>query len=261
VNSQSAAGFLPAGERAVIVCALAGITVLSWIYLVMLAGDMASVPVMAMSAMSKPWTPAHAGLMFAMWWVMMAGMMMPSATPMILTFATINRRRREHGQAYVPTAAFAAGYLVAWGGFSSIATALQWGMAKAALLSPMMTASSPLLGAGLCLAAGIYQFTPLKSACLEHCRSPFDFILNQWRDGARGALSMGVRHGLYCVGCCWVLMALLFVGGVMNLLWIAILAAFVFVEKLLPAGAWVGRIGGAIMIAFGVWLLAGTFSA
>jgi predicted metal-binding membrane protein len=261
VSSQPASGSLPAGVRAVVVGTLAAVTVLSWAYLAVLADNMASMPAMAMSATVKPWTPAYAGLMFVMWWIMMVGMMVPSATPMILTFATINRRRRERGQTYVPTAAFAVGYLVAWGGFSLIATATQWGLEQAALLSPMMTAASPLLGAGLCLAAGVYQFTPLKYACLEHCRSPFDFILNQWRDGARGALSMGVRHGLFCVGCCWVLMALLFVGGVMNLLWIAALAVFVFAEKLLPAGEWAARTGGAAMIGFGIWLLAGTLSA
>jgi len=140
--------------------------------------------------------------------VMMVGMMLPSAAPMILTFATVNRNRRARGQPYVPTALFTLGYLLAWGGFSIVATVVQWGLERAALLSPIdMASDSQVLGGLLFLAAGLYQLSPLKHACLNHCRSPLDFVLNHWRDGAGGALGMGLAHGLYCLGCCWILMA------------------------------------------------------
>ena len=195
-------------------------------------------------------------LLLAMWWVMMVGMMLPSVAPMILTFASINRNRRNRGEPYAPAALFTAGYLLAWGGFSVAATLAQWALERAALLSPMdMTTDSRLLGGVLFLAAGLYQFTPVKLACLRVCRSPIDFVVNHWRDGLVGALRMGLTHGLYCLGCCWILMLLLFVGGVMNLLWVAALGGAVLAEKLTP-GPWIGRIGGGLMMAYGVWLLA-----
>lgn len=209
---------------------------------------------MAMSAMPTSWSAAEFALMFVMWWVMMVGMMVPSAAPMMLTFANVNRRRRARGLSYVSTAIFASGYLIAWGGFSLVAVLAQWALERAALMSPMMVLTSSIVGSLLFTAAGLYQLTPLKHACLNHCRSPLDFVLNHWREGMRGALAMGVGHGLYCLGCCWVVMALLFVGGVMNLLWVAAIAAFVFIEKLFPAGQWVARTSGVTMIGFGGWL-------
>jgi len=156
----------------------------------------------------------------------------------------------------VPTAIFVAGYLLVWGGFSLVATAAQWWLQQNALLSPMLALATPPLGGALFVMAGLYQWSPLKSACLRQCRSPFAFLLNQWRDGWSGALRMGAGHGAYCLGCCWVLMALLFAVGVMNLLWVAAIAAFVFAEKLLPHGIWIARLGGIAMAAFGVWLAA-----
>jgi len=186
---------------------------------------------------------------------MMVGMMLPSAAPVILTFATVNRRRRGRGQPYAPTALFVAGYLLAWTGFSAAATLAQWVFEHADLFSPMdMMLTSRPLGGLLFLAAGLYQLTPLKNACLGICRSPFDFVVNHWRDGAAGAVRMGLAHGLYCLGCCWALMVLLFVGGVMNLAWVAVLTAVVLIEKLLPLGAWTARLSGAAMIAYGAWL-------
>ena len=199
---------------------------------------------------------AAAVLMFAMWWAMMAGMMLPSALPMTLTFATVNRRRRERGTPYVPTAAFVAGYLAAWGAFSIAATAAQWALERAALMEPIMGLSSPLLGGLLLVAAGVYQVTPLKHACLRRCRSPLSFVLGYWREGTAGALRMGAQHGAFCVGCCALLMALLFVGGVMNLLWAAAIAAFVLLEKLLPAGEALARAAGVLASGFGVWMIA-----
>jgi len=207
--------------------------------------------------MSMPPKDAAELLMLpAMWCIMMVGMMLPSAAPMILTFATINRNRRANGRPYTPTALFTSGYLLAWMGFSMAATLAQAGLERASLFAPMaMKITSPTLGGLLFVAAGAYQFTPLKHACLSSCRSPFDFIVNHWHDGPVGAVRMGFSHGLYCLGCCWILMALLFVGGVMNLIWVAVLTAVVLVEKLIPAGPWLARIGGLLLVGYGVRLL------
>lgn len=240
------------GQRVAIVVALAGLVVLCWLYLFDEARQMAA---MDQAMVMPPKGAADLLLLLAMWWIMMIGMMLPSAAPMILTFAAINRNRRARGQPYTPTALFTSGYLLAWGGFSAAATLAQWALEQASLLAPMtMKTTSPLLGGLLFIAAGLYQFTPLKSACLSSCRSPFDFVVNHWRDGAGGALRMGAAHGLYCLGCCWILMALLFAVGAMNLVWVAALAVIVLVEKLLPHGDWIARIGGLLLIAWGVRL-------
>jgi predicted metal-binding membrane protein len=206
-------------------------------------------------AIFAPWAAADFALNLAIWWVMMPGMMLPSATPMILTFATVNRRKQERGQPYVPTMVFTSGYLIAWGLFGVFATLADWALERAALISPMTGRLTPMLGAVVVITAGIYQLTPLKSVCLRHCRSPFDFVLNHWRDGASGALRMGLEHGLYCLGCCWFLMALMFAAGIMSLLWMAIIAVFVLLEKLLPAGTWLAGAGGVAMLGFGGYLL------
>jgi len=239
-------------ERAIVLFALVGVTVIAWFYLFIARQSM---DMMAMDDMPDMVMPFATASVFAMWLAMMLGMMLPGAAPMILTFASVQRRKRERDQAYVPTALFVAGYLIVWGVFSVAATLAQSALQQGALLSPMLALGSPVLGGAVLILAGLYQFTPLKHACLSHCRSPFAFMLNHWRDGWSGALRMGAGHGVYCLGCCWVLMALLFVVGVMHLVWVAALAAFVFAEKLLPRGVWVGRIGGGAMAAFGVWLL------
>jgi predicted metal-binding membrane protein len=243
-------------QRVVIAAALAAVAALAWLYLFREAADMKTAMAGMDRAMAMP--PKNALdllLQFAMWWVMMVGMMLPSVAPVILTFARINRNRRTRGESYAPAALFTAGYLLAWGGFSVAATLAQWGLERAALLSPMdMTTDSRLLGGVLFLAAGLYQFTPVKLACLRVCRSPIDFVLNHWHDGVGGALRMGLTHGLYCLGCCWILMLLLFVGGVMNLVWVAILGAAVLAEKL-STGPWIGWIGGGLLIAYGARLL------
>jgi len=213
----------------------------------------------AMQAMAPvAWTPAYAVLMLFMWWVMMLAMMLPSAAPMILLFAAINRKQRERGAPYVATGVFAAGYGLAWGAFSLVAVSVQWGLERALLLSETMVGTSIALGGALLVAAGIWQLTPLKNACLRHCRSPIHFLSHNWRKGRLGALRMGLEHGAFCLGCCWVLMVLLFYGGVMNLYWIVGLCLFVLIEKLAPAGVWVGRLAGAGLIAWGGVLLAGT---
>ena len=168
----------------------------------------------------------------------------------------VRRRGRERGQHFAPGGIFVAGYIIVWTGFSVVATMLQWALDAAALLSPMMVSSSPALGGALLIAAGLYQWTPIKDVCLRHCRSPLAFVTTAWRPGAWGALRMGLEHGAFCVGCCWVLMGLLFVGGVMNLLWIAAIAAFVFIEKITPVSFGGGRIAGILMIAAGAAAIA-----
>jgi predicted metal-binding membrane protein len=243
------------GSRLMIAASLAGVTVLCWLYLFAEAADMRAMGDMTMAM--PPKGAVDLVLLLVMWWIMMIGMMLPSAAPMILTFTTVNARRRARAQPWVPTALFASGYILAWGGFSIAATLMQWGLESAALLSPMaMAVTSARLGGVLFLAAGLYQLTPLKRACLIACRSPFDFVVNRWRDGAVGALRMGAEHGLSCLGCCWILMALLFVFGAMNLVWVAVLAVAVLVEKLLPFGEWTARIGGLLLAGWGLWLLA-----
>jgi predicted metal-binding membrane protein len=241
-------------ERVIILLAVTAVTALSWLYLLQLARAMPDMAGMAM-AMAPRWTPAVFALSLAMWAVMMAGMMLPGAAPMILTFAALHRRQAQARQRSLPTLLFAAGYLLTWGGFSLVATLLQWTLDRQALLSPMLATSSARLGGALFLLAGLYQLTPLKQACLSRCRSPFAFLFNRWRDGANGALRMGIEHGAYCLGCCWLLMALLFALGAMNLLWVAAIALLVFAEKLLRGGAWIAGLGGVAMIGYGLWLV------
>jgi predicted metal-binding membrane protein len=186
---------------------------------------------------------------------MMVAMMLPSAAPTILLVASVLRRRREHASPAAPTVVFVAGYLVVWMGFSGAAALAQWGLHQAALLSPAMASTSPVLGGILLLIAGVYQWLPVKSACLAHCRSPLAFLGRHWREGSCGALVLGVRHGLYCLGCCWALMTLLFVAGVMNLLWVAAIAALALVEKVVPTGPWLGRVAGLTLASWGLWML------
>jgi predicted metal-binding membrane protein len=176
---------------------------------------------------------------------------------MVLLFAAMSRKQKEKGNPFIATSLFASAYLIAWAGFSIVAVGLQWGLERLALLSPMLVTASAALGGTLLLAAGIYQLTPLKSACLRHCRSPLQFILARWRSGTTGALQMGVEHGGYCVGCCWFLMGLLFFGGVMNLYWILGLAVFVLLEKVIPMGHWLGTLVGIALIVWGTAVLVG----
>jgi predicted metal-binding membrane protein len=246
-----------ARERVPVLVALGGSTALAWAYLVAMAGGMhGDMPGMAGAMRPGPWTAAHFGLTLAMWAVMMVGMMLPAAAPMVLFFATFSRRSREQGHAVAPVGAFVSGYVAVWSAFALAATTLQWGLDRAALLSPHMAAISPVLGGGLLIAAGLYQWTPLKDACLGLCRSPVAFVMGHWRAGTGGAFGMGLEHGAFCVGCCWALMALLFVGGVMNLLWVAAITLAVLAEKLAPKGGWIARASGAALVLGGAWVIA-----
>ena len=239
-------------DRWVVAAGLLLITSLSWWYLFSGADmDMGGMDM----TMPMPWSASYAVLVFLMWWIMMAAMMVPSAAPMILLFALVNRRNRASGSSHVATAVFAAGYLLAWGLFSLLATVAHWMLDQSGLLSAQMSSLSTSLGGLLLVLAGIYQFTPWKHACLRHCRGPLDFVMRYWRPGRLGALSMGLRHGTLCVGCCWVVMGLLFYGGVMNLYWITGIAVLVLAEKLFPAGDHLARAGGIVFVIWGMWLL------
>jgi predicted metal-binding membrane protein len=251
---------LARGERLVIGAGLVALTLLSWLYLVVLADAMDAMrgggeaAFMGLMPMGR-WGAIELALCFAMWFVMMVAMMVPSAAPMLFGFHSMSRSRDGRERAGPRFVAFLLGYFVVWSAFSLLATFAQWWLHEAAIVTDLMTSASATLDAVLLLAAGIYQFAPTKHVCLSKCRSPLGFLLTEWRDGARGALVMGFRHGVFCVGCCAGLMALLFVGGVMNLLWIAALGAAVLVEKLLPHGAMFAKIAGAGMIASGLWVL------
>ncbi len=244
-------------QRAVVLAGLAGLAGLAWLYTAYLAIDMGDMAAMAHAATpnTRPWDGLHFALMFVMWAVMMVAMMVPSVAPMVLLFDSAGRSRRARGRAVAPTWIFVLGYLVAWTGFSLLATIVQWVLHETAFLAPMMASASPVLSGVLLISAGVYQWTPLKKVCLRHCRTPLHFLINRWREGTWGVFVMGLTHGLFCVGCCWVLMGLLFVGGVMNLLWVAGIAAFVLTEKVAPGGELVGRAGGVILIAAGLWPL------
>jgi predicted metal-binding membrane protein len=207
---------------------------------------------MEMPGMIMPWDGFAVLLLFVMWAVMMVAMMVPSAAPMILAFLEVNHRRRTTAQPLVPVGIFLGGYLAVWIAYSAVATLAQWGLHKAALLSPAMAATSPVLSGGLLLAAGIFQWTPLKRACLKGCRSPLSFLMSEWRDGTAGAFVMGLQHGSYCLGCCWMLMALLFVAGVMNLFWVAAIALFVMAEKVVLRGELFGHLTGVALVIAGV---------
>jgi predicted metal-binding membrane protein len=257
-------------DRAIVAVALAAVTALAWAYVLRLAAgmDMGGMDMtgyrmiskgfeMAMAPSEQPWNLGDFILTLAMWTVMMVGMMTPSATPMILIYARAGRMAAAAENPFAGTGWFVAGYLVLWGGFALAATTAQWALERFALLDPMMASASNLFGGLVLIVAGLYQWTPLKHACLSQCQSPLLFIQRHggFRGDAAGALTIGAKHGLYCLGCCWALMALLFVGGVMNVLWIAGLAVFALAEKVIPAGYLISRIAGVGLIVAGVRLL------
>jgi predicted metal-binding membrane protein len=231
---------------------------LAWGYLLYMGWGMEHMDIgvsMVLMPRMTQWEGIDLLLVFVMWAIMMLAMMLPSTAPMILVFAALDRQRRDGVSHIWRVCAFVAGYVAVWSGFSGFATLLQWGLLEARLISPMMRSSSPALGAGVLIAAGTFQFTRFKQSCLIACRSPLAFLAAHWRPALTGAFAMGLKHGAYCLGCCWLLMTLLFVLGVMNVLWIAALAAFVLFEKTFPRIGWVGRISGTALIAWGVVLL------
>jgi predicted metal-binding membrane protein len=248
-----------------VLAGLVGISVAAWVYVVVTAHRMkdasadmtgqSTEPMMSAMTGVQPWTATEFGLRLTMWAVMMVAMMLPTAAPMTLMYAAVARKAAAQHSPLAPAFVYVSGYVATWAAFSLVATVAQWSLDRAALLSPMMVSTSAQLGAALLIAAGVYQFTPLKNACLQNCRAPAHFMSRHWRTGNLGAFRMGLRLGAYCVGCCWILMGLLFVGGVMNLLWIAAIAVFVLLEKTIPFGDMSGRVAGAAMILVGALVL------
>jgi len=238
-------------ERWLVVVTLCAITLFCWIYLWQISVSMQPMNMTVTSPqtilMIHPWSITDFFYMFIMWAFMMIGMMLPSAAPMILTYACIGKNQKQ----YRHTFSFSFGYLIIWTLFSLIATVLQWVLDQTALLSPSMVSQSPVLGASILIVAGLYQCSPVKNRCLAKCRSPFQFIMTQLRPGTKGALIMGLQHGAFCLGCCGFLMALLFIGGVMNLIWIALITFFVLFEKILPHGDKSTWLSGGILITVG----------
>jgi len=244
-------------DRMAVFVGLFAVILLAWGWLLLGAGikmeqmDMGGGKIMLMA---PEWSISYAALIFLMWAIMMMAMMLPSAAPAILLAAAL-MRQRDGNYVCWPTGLFVLGYLVIWFSFSLVATALQWGLGRVGLLSEDMTLGGATLVGLLLIAAGLYQWTPLKQACLIQCRSPFEHLTKYWRKGAFGPMLAGAGHGLFCLGCCWMLMALLFVVGLMNVLWIAALALLVLIEKVLPIGARVSRLTGIMLMVWGTAVL------
>jgi predicted metal-binding membrane protein len=256
-------------DRLVVGAALGIIAALAWGYLFWLADDvdmggmdmtgfrMIPTGLGLMRPADAPWKFIEFAFVFAMWAVMMVGMMAPPAAAMILMYARVGRQAKAAGKPFAATGWFAVGYFLVWAGFSLGATILQWAFERTALLDARMASASDALGGILLIAAGLYQWTPIKDVCLAQCQSPLQFLMRHggFRGDVGGSLLLGARHGAYCVGCCWVLMGLLFVVGVMNVLWVALLALLVLLEKVIPFGRWIARAAGLACVAAGAWLL------
>lgn len=273
-------------DRIVVAIALALVALLAWAYVLHLSADMGGtsapapgdasgemsgmdMPDMDMSGMNmsdamapgfRAWAPADFAFIFTMWAVMMVGMMTPSVTPMVLLYALVGRKARMDGKPFAPTGWFFAGYVLVWVFFSIVATFCQWLLASMAMLNPMMAAGSSTVGGLVLIVAGLYQWTPLKETCLRQCQVPIAFLSSHggFRSDPFGALRLGIDHGVYCLGCCWALMALLFVGGVMNIAWIGGIAILILLEKTVPAGRLIPRLSGIMLAAAGIWLLVGS---
>jgi predicted metal-binding membrane protein len=257
-------------DRIVVFSALILLSALAWSYLLWLSAamdmsgtDMTGFRIIPagsglMMPAHTPWRAMEFALVFAMWTMMMVGMMTPSAAPMILMYARAGRQTEAQGRPLAATVWFASGYFLAWAIFSLLATLVQWVLERTASLDSTMASTSKVLGGLVFIAVGTYEWTRLKDVCLAQCQTPFGFLLRHggFRAGAPGALILGLRHGVYCVGCCWSLMALLLVGGIMNVLWIVLLALLVLLEKVTSSGRLIARVAGAVFIMAGAWLLA-----
>ena len=245
-------------DRLIVISGLFVICILAWFYIIYLYRQM---EVMDMNAlffampMTPSWTVLDFVLLFLMWFVMMIAMMTPSVAPLILLFTKVNRQRREQQSPFVNTSYLLTGYFVVWGGFSLIATLLQWLLQQVSWLNPDMIITNKIVGSVILVAAGVFQFTPLKQTCLSFCKSPLEFIVKHWKEGKKGAIKMGIKNGAYCVGCCWVLMVLLFVSGVMNILWVAVIALFVLIEKVSAKSKWISFAAGSLLIIYGMLVI------
>ena len=249
--------FILQKDRFVVLAALVILCFLSWLYIIYLYNQMYPMDMDAFlfaMPMTSNWSWTDFVLLFLMWFVMMIAMMTPSVAPLVLIFTSINRKRQLQQNPFVSSGYLLSGYFLVWAAFSLFATILQWLLQRVSLLNPEMITTSRILGGIIFILAGVFQFTPLKNTCLNTCRSPMAFIHQYWKDGKSGALQMGMQNGIYCLGCCWILMILLFVSGIMNILWIAIISLFVLIEKVLPSKV-ISSIAGIALIAYGIVVL------
>ncbi len=256
-------------DRVVVAVALAALTALAWSYILwlaaatdpgaMISSDMRMIPSLARDLVPAraPWSLVEAAYVFAMWAALMVAMMTPSAAPLILVHERVGEPAADQGKLFLATGWLVAGYLLAWLGLALAATIAQWGLDSAALLNPKMAGVSRVFAGVVLIVAGLYQWTPIKNVCLAQCQSPMTFIQQHggFRCGPAGAVRLGLRYGAYCAGSCWALMALLFVGGVMNVLWIAAISAFVLIEMIVPTGKLVSRVAGSGLLVAGAWLI------
>ena len=268
--TETAFGTLIQRDRIVLALALTLLIAVTWSYLLWLSVDMGMggmdmtgfrmIPagMGLMMPVAAPWRAMEFASVFAMWTVMMVGMMTPSAMPMILMYARVGRETEPQAAPLSATVWFAAGYFLVWTAFALLATFVQWAFARTAVLDSAMASTSNVVGGLLFIAAGSYQWTRLKDVCLTQCQTPFAFLMRQggFRRDAFGSLILGIRHGAYCVGCCWALMALLLVGGAMNVLWIVLLALLIVLEKVTPSGRLIAHLAGIVLLSGGAWLLA-----
>jgi len=240
-------------DRTAVYVGLSGVTAVAWIVTVQLAAGMRTPAESMDMASAMPSTGRQFLLTAAMWAAMMVGMMVPSATPMVVAHAEWTRA--SNGNRMLAVTSFLAGYLVVWSAFSLLAASLHVALDRAGLITSMGAVARPAVGGTLLVIAGLFQLSPWKESCLRACRTPFGFLVGEWRDGARGALTMGIRHGAFCLGCCWLLMAVLFVVGTMHLGWMAAIALFVLVEKIAPRWLRIGHAGATVLIGWGTWTL------
>ena len=245
-------------EQLIAFSCIALVMLISWAYMLHMAWGMSGVGAEISLACLMRWGPEDILHSFMMWAIMMVAMMFPSATPMILMFNIVNQQQGETQRPLLPTGLFVLGYFLVWTAYSALAAIAQWGLHIAALLSHNLIITNPLIGGVLLVAAGVFQWTPFRDACMLKCRSPLGFLMAEWREGRLGTLIMGLKHGLNCVGCCWLLMLLSFVLGIMNMVWMAILTIFMLVEKASPKSQWVSRTTGLVLVAWGLWIAAET---
>lgn len=243
-------------ERPLVFSCLVIVILISWACMLHMAWRMSGTETEITLACLMRWGAGDIGHMFIMWAIMMVAMMFPAATPMILMFTTVNQRRGETREPIIPTGLFVLGYFLVWTTYSALAAVAQYGLHISALLTHNLLIASSLLGGALLVAAGVFQWTPFRNACMSKCRSPLGFLMAEWRDGRLGALIMGLKHGIYCVGCCWLLMLLSFVLGIMNMVWMAMVTVFMVVEKAYPRSQWVSRTAGLILVGWGLWVVA-----
>jgi predicted metal-binding membrane protein len=269
VETGSSLEFVLKRDRVVVMIGLGLVVLLAVAYTIIGVGMNMSALTMTRMSIEMPgmamqpvdWSVGYALVVFLMWCVMMVAMMVPSAAPLVLIHAVAGRKQKEGNHPLAATVIFMMGYLVVWTLFSLFATALQWGLYSLGIISGMLQIVSPAIAGLVLMTAGLYQLTPLKGACLKHCQQPLSFILFHWRPGKRGAFRMGVEHGTYCLGCCWLIMMLLFVGGIMNLLWIAGIAIYVGTEKFAIRYRWLTLFTGVALTLAGTLMVGSSFIA